>query len=100
MGASYRLPRPACKASGGDPVPALNASALPNDQSFLPAAPNHSHDKPRNPAKGPTMMAALAGVVSAAVVLAVAELIGAFFTARATPVFALDPRSSTSRRRG
>ncbi|WP_309074474.1 molybdopterin-dependent oxidoreductase [Paenarthrobacter sp.] len=40
-------------------------------------------------AKGPTMMAALAGVVSAAVVLAVAELIGAFFTARATPVFAL-----------
>lgn len=34
-------------------------------------------------------MAALAGVVSAAVVLAVAELIGAFFTARATPLFAL-----------
>ena len=40
-------------------------------------------------AKGPTILAALAGVVSAAVVLAVAELIGAFFTARATPVFAL-----------
>ncbi|MEQ4566896.1 molybdopterin-dependent oxidoreductase [Paenarthrobacter sp. CAP02] len=39
--------------------------------------------------KGPQTMAALAGVVSAAVVLAVAELIGAFFTARATPVFAL-----------
>lgn len=39
--------------------------------------------------KGPETMAALAGVVSAAVVLAVAELIGAFFTARATPVFAL-----------
>lgn len=34
-------------------------------------------------------MAALAGIVSAAVVLAVAELIGAFFTARATPLFAL-----------
>ena len=34
-------------------------------------------------------MAALAGVVAAAVVLAVAELIGAFFTARATPLFAL-----------
>ena len=34
-------------------------------------------------------MAALAGVVSAAVVLAVAELVGAFFTARATPLFAL-----------
>ncbi|TVU59266.1 molybdopterin-dependent oxidoreductase [Paenarthrobacter nitroguajacolicus] len=39
--------------------------------------------------KGPETMAALAGVVSAGVVLAVAELIGAFFTARATPVFAL-----------
>ena len=39
--------------------------------------------------KGPTAMAALAGVVAAAVVLAVAELIGAFFTARATPVIAL-----------
>ncbi len=34
-------------------------------------------------------MAALAGVVAAAVVLAVAELVGAFFTARATPVIAL-----------
>jgi DMSO/TMAO reductase YedYZ molybdopterin-dependent catalytic subunit len=39
--------------------------------------------------KGPTAMAALAGVVAAAVVLAVAELAGAFFTARATPVIAL-----------
>jgi DMSO/TMAO reductase YedYZ molybdopterin-dependent catalytic subunit len=39
--------------------------------------------------KGPTAMAALAGVVAAAVVLAVAEFIGAFFTARATPVIAL-----------
>ncbi len=39
--------------------------------------------------KGPDRMAALAGVVSAAVVLAVAELFGAFFTARATPLFAL-----------
>lgn len=39
--------------------------------------------------KGPTALAALAGVVSAAVVLAVAELLGAFFTSRATPVFAL-----------
>ncbi len=34
-------------------------------------------------------MAALAGVVAAAVVLAAAELVGAFFTARATPVLAL-----------
>ncbi|WP_457963528.1 molybdopterin-dependent oxidoreductase [Arthrobacter sp. D1-29] len=39
--------------------------------------------------KGPTALAALAGVVAAAVVLSVAELIGAFFTARATPVIAL-----------
>ncbi|MEJ1178410.1 MULTISPECIES: molybdopterin-dependent oxidoreductase [unclassified Pseudarthrobacter] len=39
--------------------------------------------------KGPTAMAALAGAVAAAVVLAVAELIGASFTARATPVIAL-----------
>ncbi|MBT2532305.1 molybdopterin-dependent oxidoreductase [Arthrobacter sp. ISL-48] len=39
--------------------------------------------------KGPTAMAALAGVMAAAVVLSVAELIGAFFTARATPLIAL-----------
>ncbi|QDY90129.1 oxidoreductase [Arthrobacter sp. UKPF54-2] len=38
---------------------------------------------------GPTALAALAGVVAAGVVLAVAELIGAFFTARATPLIAL-----------
>ncbi|WP_083266320.1 molybdopterin-dependent oxidoreductase [Arthrobacter sp. U41] len=38
---------------------------------------------------GPTALAALAGVAAAAVVLSVAELIGAFFTARATPVIAL-----------
>ncbi|MEO3934425.1 molybdopterin-dependent oxidoreductase [Micrococcaceae bacterium Sec7.4] len=46
----------------------------------------------RTPAKqlsGPTALAALAGVAAAAVVLSVAELIGAFFTARATPVIAL-----------
>ncbi|HEX7203359.1 MAG TPA: oxidoreductase, partial [Arthrobacter sp.] len=45
--------------------------------------------KLRNWLQGPTALAALAGVVAAAVVLAVAELIGAFFTARATPLFAL-----------
>lgn len=38
---------------------------------------------------GPTVLAALAGVAAAAVVLSVAELVGAFFTARATPVIAL-----------
>lgn len=42
-----------------------------------------------NRTAGPRSLAALAGVVSAAVVLAVAELIGAFFTPRATPLFAL-----------
>ncbi|WP_284983314.1 molybdopterin-dependent oxidoreductase [Arthrobacter sp. efr-133-TYG-118] len=45
--------------------------------------------KLRNWLRGPTALAALAGVASAAVVLSVAELIGAFFTARATPVIAL-----------
>ncbi|MEV7133816.1 molybdopterin-dependent oxidoreductase [Arthrobacter sp. NPDC093128] len=39
--------------------------------------------------KGPTALAALAGVAAAAVVLSVAEMIGAFFTARATPLIAL-----------
>ncbi|MDP9998802.1 MULTISPECIES: molybdopterin-dependent oxidoreductase [Pseudarthrobacter] len=39
--------------------------------------------------KEPAALAALAGVAAAAVVLSVAELIGAFFTARATPVIAL-----------
>ncbi|BCW68308.1 oxidoreductase [Arthrobacter sp. NicSoilB4] len=38
---------------------------------------------------GPGALAALAGVAAAAVVLSVAELVGAFFTARATPVIAL-----------
>lgn len=45
--------------------------------------------KLRNWLKAPTAMAALAGVVAAAVVLAVAELLGAFFTARAAPLIAL-----------
>ena len=36
-----------------------------------------------------TALAAVAGVAAAAVVLSVAELIGAFFTARATPLIAL-----------
>lgn len=46
-------------------------------------------DKLRKRLKGPYAMAALAGVVSAAVVLSVAELAGAFFTARAAPLIAL-----------
>jgi DMSO/TMAO reductase YedYZ molybdopterin-dependent catalytic subunit len=43
----------------------------------------------RNRTAGPTALAALAGMVSAGVVLGVAELLGAFFTARATPLVAL-----------
>ena len=39
--------------------------------------------------RGPAALAALAGVAAAAVVLSVAELAGAFFTARATPLIAL-----------
>lgn len=64
-----------------------------------PRADRLSTEKPartrpgkRTPAKqlsGPTALAALAGLAAAAVVLSVAELIGAFFTARATPVIAL-----------
>ncbi|MFF1253313.1 molybdopterin-dependent oxidoreductase [Pseudarthrobacter sp. NPDC058329] len=46
-------------------------------------------EKLRNWFAGPAAMAALAGMVAAATVLAVAELVGAFFTARATPVIAL-----------
>ena len=43
----------------------------------------------RNRTKDHALLAALAGVVAAVVVLAVAELLGAFFTARAAPLFAL-----------
>ncbi|WP_427129253.1 molybdopterin-dependent oxidoreductase [Pseudarthrobacter sp. S9] len=39
--------------------------------------------------RGATALASVAGVAAAAVVLSVAELIGAFFTARATPLIAL-----------
>ncbi|WP_346957851.1 molybdopterin-dependent oxidoreductase [uncultured Arthrobacter sp.] len=53
--------------------------------------PGTTTQRKKRPAllSGPTALAALAGVVSAGVVLAVAELIGAFFTARATPLIAL-----------
>ncbi|MGO4119731.1 molybdopterin-dependent oxidoreductase [Arthrobacter sp. YAF16] len=53
--------------------------------------PQPGNQRRKRPAllSGPTALAALAGVVSAGVVLAVAELIGAFFTARATPLIAL-----------
>ena len=46
-------------------------------------------DKLRKWLKGPHALAALAGMVSAGVVLSVAELAGAFFTARAAPLIAL-----------
>ena len=45
--------------------------------------------QPRKRRGGATALAALSGVVAAGVVLSVAELIGAFFTARATPLIAL-----------
>ena len=45
--------------------------------------------KPSRRSRGDTALAAVAGVAAAAVVLSVAELIGAFFTARATPLIAL-----------
>ncbi len=43
----------------------------------------------RKTAHGATALAALAGIAAAGLVLGVAELAGAFFTARATPVIAL-----------
>ncbi len=50
---------------------------------------NKLSSEPGNGSKGMMVLAAVAGVAAAAVVLSVAELIGAFFTARATPVIAL-----------
>ena len=47
------------------------------------------HMKTLRDTKKINAMAALAGVVSAGLVLGVAELVGAFFTARATPLIAL-----------
>ncbi|MHA7261730.1 molybdopterin-dependent oxidoreductase [Arthrobacter sp. TMN-37] len=46
-------------------------------------------DIPRKGARSTTLPAALAGIVAAALLLGVAELTAAFFTARATPVIAL-----------
>jgi DMSO/TMAO reductase YedYZ molybdopterin-dependent catalytic subunit len=43
----------------------------------------------RESKKNPTWLSALAGILSAGLVLGIAELIGAFFTARATPLIAL-----------
>jgi DMSO/TMAO reductase YedYZ molybdopterin-dependent catalytic subunit len=54
-----------------------------------PARKQTGKHGPSRRLSGPTALAALAGVAAAAVVLSVAELIGAFFTARATPVIAL-----------
>jgi DMSO/TMAO reductase YedYZ molybdopterin-dependent catalytic subunit len=49
----------------------------------------HREQGPMKRSAGPAALAAVAGVAAAAVVLSVAELIGAFFTARATPLIAL-----------
>ncbi len=54
-----------------------------------PSTQQKSRSQPARRFAGPTALAALAGVAAAAVVLSVAELIGAFFTARATPLIAL-----------
>lgn len=54
-----------------------------------PSTQEHIRPQSRKRVGGPTALAALAGVVAAGVVLSVAELIGAFFTARATPLIAL-----------
>ncbi|MDN4644575.1 molybdopterin-dependent oxidoreductase [Arthrobacter sp. PsM3] len=54
-----------------------------------PARTQPGEQKPGKRLSGPTALAALAGVAAAGVVLSVAELIGAFFTPRATPVIAL-----------
>jgi DMSO/TMAO reductase YedYZ molybdopterin-dependent catalytic subunit len=56
-----------------------------------PSIKKPTQQPPRRPLRHtrPTALAALAGVAAAAVVLSVAELLGAFFTARATPVIAL-----------
>ncbi|WP_082699406.1 molybdopterin-dependent oxidoreductase [Arthrobacter sp. EPSL27] len=61
------------------------------DQPGTGTAPRNQpgHHAPGRRLSGPSALAALAGVVAAGVVLAVAELLGAFFTARATPVIAL-----------
>ena len=53
------------------------------------ACMNKPSMKPSKRSRGATALAAVAGVAAAAVVLSVAELIGAFFTARATPLIAL-----------
>jgi DMSO/TMAO reductase YedYZ molybdopterin-dependent catalytic subunit len=54
-----------------------------------PSIENPTRQQPRKRNGGAPALAALAGVAAAGVVLSVAELIGAFFTARATPLFAL-----------
>jgi DMSO/TMAO reductase YedYZ molybdopterin-dependent catalytic subunit len=54
-----------------------------------PARTQPGKQPPGRRLSGAAALAALAGVAAAAVVLSVAELVGAFFTARATPVIAL-----------
>ncbi|GAA1777554.1 sulfite oxidase [Pseudarthrobacter sulfonivorans] len=61
---------------------------IPNHPKGLPQR-THTMKKLMNWLKQPAALAAVAGVAAAAVVLSVAELIGAFFTARATPIIAL-----------
>ena len=69
--------------------PARRRPARKNSASEKPARTRPGQRPAARRLSGPTALAALAGVAAAAVVLSVAELVGAFFTARATPVIAL-----------
>jgi DMSO/TMAO reductase YedYZ molybdopterin-dependent catalytic subunit len=61
----------------------------PGDRLRTPCMKRHNKQKPTQRPQGATALAAVAGVAAAGVVLSVAELAGAFFTARAAPAIAL-----------
>jgi DMSO/TMAO reductase YedYZ molybdopterin-dependent catalytic subunit len=61
----------------------------PGDRLRTPCMKRHTKQKPTQRPQGATALAAVAGVAAAGVVLSVAELAGAFFTARAAPAIAL-----------
>jgi len=61
----------------------------PGARLRTPCMKRHNKHKPTQRPQGATALAAVAGVAAAGVVLSVAELAGAFFTARAAPAIAL-----------
>ncbi|MDR7082549.1 DMSO/TMAO reductase YedYZ molybdopterin-dependent catalytic subunit [Arthrobacter ginsengisoli] len=68
------------------------STQTPRPEEITPGKPARTQpgaDTGAQQPAGTTALAALAGVVAAAVVLSATELVGAFFTARATPVIAL-----------